>query len=111
MDLEDFLKVKRRHGHGHHYDDYHDDHRYHGYHHGHYKLELIRSVLRSLPHKKTLLAGLVIVCTVFVILGIMVVCALLPFLSMLMDLVQQKGIQGVLEALNAFIQQLWKGNG
>lgn len=104
MDLEDLLKGKHHHGHNH---GHHD----HGYHHGHYKMKMIQSVLRSLPHKKALLAGLIIVFFIIVILGIMVIWALFPLLSMLLELVQDKGIQGILEALNAFIQKLWKGNG
>jgi len=112
MDLEDLLKGKHRYSHEHHHDgDYHHDRHYHGHHHGSYKLELIRSVLHSLPQRKALMAGLVIACSVFVILGIPAVWALLPFLSMLLDLVQQKGIQGLLTALNDLLQQLWKGNG
>jgi hypothetical protein len=128
MDLEDLLKGKHHHqkdhdhhGHGHdnHHGRYLDEHRhghdshhhYDGYHHGHYKLEMIRSALRSLPHKKALLAGLIIICLIVLILGIVVIWALLPFVSMLLDLVQEKGIQGILESLDAIIQRLWKGNG
>jgi hypothetical protein len=113
VDLEDLMKGKHHHGHDQH--DYaHGQSDYHhcrGHHHGSYRLEKIKSTIRTLPHKKALLTGLIILCILIVIFCFSVVWAMLPFLSTLLDLVQEKGIQGVLETLSVVIQKIWKGNG
>lgn len=113
MDLEDLFKGKhnRHDHHDNHAHGHSDDHHYRGHHHGNYRLDMIRSMIRILPHKKALLTVLIIIGILLVIFCIAVVWAMVPFLSILLDLIQEKGIQGVLEALNAAIQKIWKGNG
>ncbi len=126
MDLEDLVKGKH-HKHGHHHDDreryhghddhHHDDydhghhHYYGGHHHGLYKLELIRSLLHSLPHKRALLTAAIILCVIALIVGIAVLWALFPLFMKLLGYVEVNGIQGILNTLLSFAQLFWQGKG
>jgi hypothetical protein len=126
MDMEDLLKGKH-HKHGHHdHDDHekyhrddenHHDHtyenkdHYYGGHHGHYKLEMIRSLLHSLPHKKALLTGAIILGLFTLIIGLSLLWALLPLITKLVGYVEANGIQGVLNTMLSLAQLFWKGNG
>ncbi len=124
MDLEDLLKGKH-HKHGHHrhdrYDDHdgyyrnddhhHDHHYYGGHHHGLYKLELIRSLLRSLPHKRALLTLAVALCLFALVIGIAVLWALFPLFLKLVGYVETNGIQGILNTLLSIAQLFWQGKG
>ena len=110
MDFEDLIKGNyRRHGH-HHEDHYHGDdhghwdHHYHGgHHHGHYKLEMIRSIYKSLPHKKALLAVAIIVAVLLIIVGISVMLALLPLAAKLLGYAGTMNIQDLLKTLQSII--------
>lgn len=116
MDIEDLLKGKL-HKHRH---NYHDEHAayeqkghnyYGGHHHGHNKLEMIRSLLNSLPHKKALLTGAIILGVFVLIIGLSLLWALFPLITKLVGYVETNGIQGVVNTLLSLAQLLWKGNG
>jgi hypothetical protein len=123
MDLEDIVKGKHHkyghhdhddHGEYHNHDQHHHDHGHHyhgGHHHGPYKLELVRSLLRSLPHKRALLTAAVILCFVALVIGIALLWVLFPLLTKLVSYVEVNGIQGILNTLLSFAQLFWKGNG
>lgn len=114
MDLEDLLKGKSHHKHGprgyddhhKHYDEYrHDDHHYdrhgsHGrYHHGNYKLETLRTLYHSLPHKKALLVAALICILLAAIVVISLLWFLLPLAASLLGYVGATDIQGLLKSL------------
>lgn len=111
MDLEDLIKGKyRRHGHHHHEDHYHGhehgygDHHYHGgHHHGHYKLEMIRSIYKSLPHKKALLAVALIVIVLIIVIGISIMVALLPLAAKLLGYAGTLEVQDLLKTLQSLV--------
>lgn len=114
MDLEDLFKGKHR-KHGHHHDDHayghQDQHSYGGHHHGHNKLETMRSLFGSLPHKKALLTGLLILGIFLLVIGVSLIWALVPIITNLAGYVETNGIQGVLNTLLSLAQLFWKGNG
>ena len=121
MDLEDLLK-NDHHKHRHHpkdqdeyhHDRHHDDHTFrHGkpHHQGHYNMEMLRSIFQSLPHKKALLTGVIIVSVLALIIGLSLVWALFPLLAKFVGYVEVNGIQGLVDTLLSFAQKLWKGNG
>jgi hypothetical protein len=93
--------------------DHHDDHsNYHGGHHkGHLKFELIRSVLQSLPHKKALLAGVLIVGIIMIITGIALLWALFPLIPQAVGYVEANGIKSIVDVVLPYVDKLWKGNG
>jgi len=120
MDLEDLIKGKH-HKHGHRHDDYHDNHGNaykhkdkhfsKGYRHGNYKLEMLRSFLGSLPHKKALLTGAIIFGVFILIIGIAILWMLFPLIIKLLGYVEANGIQGVVNYVLSLLQLFWKGNG
>lgn len=130
MDLEDLFKGKHRSGYGH---DHHDKHHYekhdrrddpyddHAFGHmdhpypprqrGHFKTEMISSILRSLPHKKTLLTVAAIAAAIVLFLGIALLWALIPVFMNMVQYVEVNGIQGLIDTLLVFIQKIMKGTG
>ena len=131
MDLDDLIRNKHHrksshHDHDeHHYEDphdrydHHDDHSFrqggHGYHGGHHKghrkLELIRSIFQSLPHKKALLAGALIIGVIMLITGIALLWALFPLILQTVGYVEANGIKGIVDGVLPYVDKLWKGNG
>lgn len=131
MGLDDLIKHKHHHKSSqHHHDDHehgtyhesynhHDDHRFgpmdyhhHGGHpHGSYKLELLRSVLRSLPHKKTILTVAVIASVALLIIGVALLWALFPLFTQVVGYVEANGIKSIVDGLLPYVEKLWKGNG
>jgi hypothetical protein len=110
MDLEDLIKGRHRRTPHRQYDDHdhHDDHYDHGYgdhrshgghHHGHYKLEMLRSLYKALPHKKALLAAALIVVVLLIVLGISILLALFPLAAKLLEYVGNGEIQNLLKTL------------
>jgi hypothetical protein len=131
MGLDDLIKQKyhrktSHHNHDeHHYEGPHDryehsddsifkqgDHHNHGgHHHGHFKLELIRTIIKSLPHKKALLIGASIICVVLIIVGIALLWAIFPLVTQAVGYVETKGFKGVVDSILPYAEKLWKGNG
>ncbi len=132
MGLDDLIKQKYHRKSSHHdhdehhyegppdrYDDHHDDHifeqgshGYHGRHHkGHLKLELIRSIFQSLPHKKALLAGALIIGIIVIITGIALLWALFPLITQAVGYVEANGIKSIVDSVLPYAEKLWKGNG
>lgn len=127
MDLEDLFKGKHRSGYGHdkhHHerlhrrDDQYDDHAYghrdHPYprrQRGHFKTQMISSVLRALPHKKTLLTVAVIAAAIVLFLGIAFLWVLIPVFMNMVQYVEVNGIQGLIDTLLVFFQKIMKGTG
>jgi hypothetical protein len=119
MDLEDLLKGRHRkhryddHDH-HHHDDHHGqrehgygDHRYYGgHHHCHYKLEMLLSLYRKLPHKKALIAAVIIVVALLIVLGVSILLALLPLAARLLEYAGAGEIQNLLKTLLALVPLL-----
>lgn len=93
--------------------DHHDDHSYYhgGHHKGHHKLELIRSILNSLPHKKALLAGALIIGIIMIIAGIALLWALFPLIIQAVGYVEANGIKSIVDSVLPYAEKLWKGNG
>ncbi len=121
MGLDDLFKNKYHHkngyrdDHGRYHD--HDDH-YHGhggyrsngnYHHGSYKTQLILSILKSLPHKKGLLIGLVLAGLLVIILGLLVLWAMIPIIAGLLGAVDIKGLQDLVVAILNLVQKFASG--
>lgn len=119
MDIEDLFKGRHDRKQNHHHSDYryddhdqkHKDHHYGGYGHGNYKMQAALSILRSLPHKKALLAGAVILAVLVLVIGIALLWAVVPLIANLGGYVEANGIQGLLDFLLSFVQRLWTGNG
>jgi cytochrome b subunit of formate dehydrogenase len=131
MGLDDLFKQRHHsksshHDHDdHHYEgshnrhDYNDDHgsrqggyNYHGGHHkGHLKLELIRTIFQSLPHKKALLAGALIIGIIMLITGIALLWALFPLITQTVGYVEANGIKSIVDGVLPYVEKLWKGNG
>jgi hypothetical protein len=130
MGLDDLIKQKyhgksSHHDHDeHHYEgphdryDHHDDHssrqgdyQYHGGHHGHFKFELIRSMFQSLPHKKALLAGALIIGIIMIIAGIALLWVMFPLITQAVGYVEANGIKGIADSVLPYVEKLWKGNG
>jgi hypothetical protein len=96
------------------YDDHsyrQGDYRYQGGHHGHFKLELIRSIIKSLPHKKALLAGVLIIGIIVIITGVALLLALFPLITQALGYVEANGIKSIVDGVLPYVDKLWKGNG
>lgn len=125
MDLEDLFKHKHhdkhsRHSHGHHdHGDHNNDHGHRhdtfpshvGYHHGHYKLEMIRSLLKALPHKKVLLTAVLGIGCMMLIIGIAILWAMFPLIIKAVEYVEINGIKGIIDSVLPYVQKLWEGSG
>jgi hypothetical protein len=131
MGLEDLFKQKHHRKSSHHDHDehryegshdrheYNDDHgfrqggyNYHGGHHkGHFILKLISSISQSLPHKKTILAGALIIGIILLIIGIALLWALFPLITQAIGYVEANGIKSVVDTILPYVEKLWKGNG
>ncbi len=129
MGLDDLMKNKHHGKFSHHHNDEHDHEGYHdrydhhddhifrhmdyghgGHHHSNYKLELISSILRSLPHKKALLAGAAIVFLVIIIVGIVLLWAMFPLITQAVGYVEENGIKGIVDGVLPYLDKLWQGN-
>jgi hypothetical protein len=108
MGLDDLINQKYHHKTSH---NHHDEHGYEDHHRGHFKFELIRSIIKSLSHKKVLLAGALIICTIMIITGIALLWALFPLITKTVGYVETNGIKGVVDSILPFVDKLWKGNG
>jgi hypothetical protein len=103
MGLDDLFKHKYHHN---------SSHNHHGgHHHSHFKLELLRSVLRYLPHKKTLLVGALIICIVIFITGIALLWAIFPLITQAVGYVEANGIKSIVDTILPYVEKLWKGAG
>ena len=125
MGLDDLFKHRHHDGHSHQshdrhdHDDHHDDHAcrhekypyYRGNHHGRHKLDMVRSIYNSLPHKKALLAGASILVVLVLIIGMAVLWAAFPLVIKVLEYVEVNGIKGLVEAVLPFIQKIWEGSG
>ncbi|HPI93583.1 MAG TPA: hypothetical protein PLT09_09705 [Deltaproteobacteria bacterium] len=121
MGLDDLFKHRHsdRHSHHSHGRHDHDDHAYEhdeypyyrGNHHGRHKLDTIRSIYDSLPHKRALLAGAAILVVLVLLIGIAVLWALFPLIIRAAEYVEVNGIKGLVDAVLPFIQKLWEGSG
>jgi hypothetical protein len=124
MGLDDLIKQKYHHKTSHHDHDehnyegphnryeHHDDHSFRqGGHHGNFKFELIRSIIKSLPHKKALLAGALIICIIMIITGIALLWALFPLITEAVGYVETNGIKSIVDSVLPYVEKLWKGNG
>jgi hypothetical protein len=131
MGLDDLIKQKYHHKTSHYDQDEHHneglhnrnehhvdhsfmqgDHHYHeGHHKGHFKYEFIRSIIKSLPHKKALLAGALIIGIIVIITGIALLWALFPLLTQAVGYVEANGIKGIVDSALPYVEKLWKGNG
>lgn len=126
MGLDDFIKHKnyknssRNHNDDHDHDRYnhhdshpflHMDYHHKGHHHGSYKLELLRSVLHSIPNKKAILTVALIACVVLLIVGLVLLWAIFPLFMQAVGYVEANGIKGVVDGLLPYVEKLWKGNG
>lgn len=122
MDLDDLFKrnmMKKRNHRSHedrHYrNDHHDHHRDHGddtgYHHGHHKIEMIRSIIQAMPHKKALLAAVLIIGVFMLVLGVALLWAVLPLVTDAARYVEANGIKGVVNTILPYAEKFWKGNG
>jgi hypothetical protein len=127
MGLDDLFKNIHRNKHAKHYDnhdrhhgsyDHHNDHYYrqgdHNYyrgHHGHNKADMILSVLRSLPHKKAIIIGLIIALLLILIIGIALLWAIFPLITQAVGYVEANGIKSLVDGLLPYLEKLWKGNG
>lgn len=127
MGIDDMFKGShhkhKEHYHGHHdhhrHHDSHDhdgghyyrqgDHSRHGGRHGHYKAEMILSLLRSLPHKKAIIIGVAIAFLLLFILGIALLWAVIPMIAGALGLVDMKSIQELAAAILSLIQNFAKG--
>ncbi|MRR14398.1 hypothetical protein EG833_03020 [archaeon] len=125
MGLDDLFKNNHHHKHGKHYDDHdghrgsHDpynddysrqgDHHYRGDHHGHNKAEMILSVLRSLPHKKAIIIGVITACLLVLVIGIAILWAVVPMIAGALGLVDVKSIQELVIAILSLIQKFASG--
>ena len=131
MGLDDLIKQKYHHKTSHHDHDEHNyegphnryehhddhsfrqgDHHYQGGHHkGHFKVELIRSIIKSLPHKKALLAGALIIGIIMIITGIALLWVLFPLITQAVGYVETNGIKSIVDSVLPYVEKLWKGNG
>jgi hypothetical protein len=125
MGLEDLIKQQyhRKTSHQdhdeHHYEgqhdryDHHDDHSFRqgGHHNPFIKFEHVRSIFQSLPHKKALLAGVLIICIIMIIAGIALLWALFPLISQALGYVETNGVKGIADSVLPYVDKLWKGNG
>jgi hypothetical protein len=130
MGLDNLIKKNHHHKTSHHdHDEHHyegphdrydhnDDHNfrnggyhYHGGHHGHFKLELVRSMIKSLPHKKALLAGALIIFIIMIITGIALLWAVSPLITQAVGYAEANGIKGIVDSVLPYVDKLWKGNG
>ena len=121
MGLDDLFKHRDhdRHSHHSHGRHDHDDHDYEHekfpyyrkHHHGLHKLDMARSIYNSLPHKKALLAGAVILVALVLIIGIVVLWAMFPLAIKVVEYVEVNGIKGLVDSVLPFIQKLWEGSG
>jgi hypothetical protein len=124
MDLEHLIKGTKHNKHGHqghgydhdqdhekndrdhhHHDDHGDKRGYYetngGRHRSHYKVEMVRSLLQTLPHKKALLIAAVIIAALAAIIGIALIWALLPLAANLLGYVWTADIQELLKNLRS----------
>jgi hypothetical protein len=131
MGLDDLIKQKYHHKTSHrdhddhHYEgrhgrnEHHEDHSFRqgeypydgGHHKVHLKFELIRSILQSLPHKKALLAGVLIIGTIMLITGIALLWVMFPLITQAAGYVETNGIKGIADSVLPYVDKLWKGNG
>jgi hypothetical protein len=122
MDLEDLFKHKHHNKHAHRQYDDHDHTGYHGdkhgeflsyggHHHGHYKLEMIRSLLKALPHKKALLTAVLGIGCLMLIIGIAILWAIFPLIIKAVEYVEINGIKGIIDSVLPYVQKLWEGSG
>jgi len=132
MGIDDFIKDKHHSKSSRHYHDDHDHEEYHGrynhhddqrfnykdhhhhgggHRHGSYKLELLRSVLHSIPNRKTILTVALIACAVLLIIIAALLWAVFPLIMQAVGYVEENGIKGVVDSLLPYVDKLWKGNG
>lgn len=124
MGLDDLIKQKYHHKTSHHDHDehhyegphnryeHHDDHSFRqGGHHGNFKFELIRSIIKSLPNKKALLAGALIIGIIMIITGIALLWVLFPLITQAVGYVETNGIKSIVDSVLPYVEKLWKGNG
>lgn len=119
MDLEDIFKDAHRRKGSHHYDDGHADegngfmHTDSRWHKGHpnYKIDLARSIIRALPHKKALLAGALVIFAIVLASAVGLLWFTLPLMVQFAGYVEANGIRGIVEAVLPFAEKIWSGNG
>jgi hypothetical protein len=119
VDLEDIFKHAYRkkgsnHYNGGHFDDghglAHTDSRWHKGHDNH-KIDLARSIIKALPHKKALLAGALIISAIVLTSVIGLLWFILPLMAQAVGYVEANGIRGLVDAVLPFAEKLWSGNG
>jgi hypothetical protein len=129
MDLEDLFFKKHdkknwRSNNDNHYTDnnYHYDNRKlgrdsheQGYEKGrygsHYMINKILSMLNAYPHKKALIAGVIILGFIILIVGMLIIFALLPLIMKVIYYVGENGIKGASDILTQSLDKILKGNG
>jgi hypothetical protein len=66
---------------------------------------------QSLPHKKALSAGALIIGIIVIITGIALLWALFPLINQAVGYVETNGIKGIADSVLPYVEKLWKGNG
>jgi hypothetical protein len=74
-------------------------------------LELIRSLLRILLHRKALVAGAVIIGAMVLVSGITLIWVLISLVGHAAAYVDTNGLKGVIESVMPYLERLWSGNG
>jgi hypothetical protein len=81
------------------------------YHLGHDKIHHILSMLKSYPHKKSLIMGALILGFIILLVCLALIWAMFPVIMKAVYSVEQNGIKGISEFITQILTKLWEGNG
>jgi hypothetical protein len=81
------------------------------YHGRHDKIQNIISKLKSHPHKKALITGVLILGFIILIICIALIWAMFPLIMKAVYYLEKNGIQGIADFITQILTKLWEGKG
>lgn len=115
MGLDDLFenhdKHRRQHGYSEH--EHHNGYNYAGRHadYKHQQHQYLNYFLSKIWSNRKLRLLAILFAFIVIVLVLLLIAALIPLLHKLLDFVMRNGVQGVLDFITSFIDNLWKGTG